>query len=379
MEGKEKLKILIFSWRGPGHPNAGGAEISTHEHAKGWVKKGHIVTLFTSYHPGAKREEMIDGVNIIRRGRQIFGVHWEAFKWYLFAPHQKFDLVVDQFHGIPFFTPIFVRQKKLGFIHEVTKEVWRLSQWPIPFNFMVAILGLLEPMIFWLYKNVAFMTVSDSTKQDLVNWGIPPNNINVVHNGLDVPAIKNSIPKEKKKTLIYLGALSKDKGIEEALRIFSLLENRSHNWQFWVVGKGEGYYLKKLKLQSTKLGIEKKVRFWGFVKEEKKFDLLSRAHLLINTSVREGWGLVVMEAASVGTPTVAFNVPGLRDSIINGKTGIIDKQNSVNSMADEIIDLLNDFGRYQKMREEAVKWSKGFSWEESIIKSLNLINKITNS
>src|SRR6266498_3127303 len=110
------MNILIFSWRGPKHPNAGGAEISTHEHAKGWVKAGHRVTLFTSYFPNSKKEEVIDGIEVKRYGRQMFGVQWEAFVWYLFKPHEKFDLVIDEFHGIPFFTPLYVKVKKMGFI-----------------------------------------------------------------------------------------------------------------------------------------------------------------------------------------------------------------------------------------------------------------------
>lgn len=376
MEGKKKLKILILSWRGLGHPNAGGAEISTHEHAKGWVRAGHQVTLFTSYYNGAKKEEVIDGVRLIRRGGQFFGVQWTAFKWYIFESHPKYDLVIDQFHGIPFFTPLYVTTKKLAFIHEVTKEVWRLNPWPWPFNLIPAVFGtVLEPLIFRLfYKNIPFMTVSASTKDDLTTWGIPQENITVVHNGLDIPSKRKIFSKEKTKTLIFLGALSKDKGIEDALKIFSILAIQN-NFQFWVVGKGESHYLKKLKLQCGKLKIDKNIKFWGFVTEEKKYELLQRAHLLINPSIREGWGLVVMEAASVGTPTVAYNVAGLKDSIIDGKTGILCQVN-VQSFAEQILSLTYDREKYKKMRAECFGWSKKFKWDKSVKESLRLIETI---
>ena len=88
------MNILILSWRGPGHPYEGGAEIVTHEHAKAWIKAGHNVTLFTSSYDKAKPNENIDGVEIIRSGSQLGGVHLSAFVWYLFGKHQKFDLVV---------------------------------------------------------------------------------------------------------------------------------------------------------------------------------------------------------------------------------------------------------------------------------------------
>src|SRR3989344_3656213 len=119
------MNILILSWRGPGHPSAGGAEQVTLEHAKGWVKAGHDVTLFTSFFKDAKRKDLVEGIKIIRSGRQFFEVQFRAFLWYILAKHHKFDLVIDEFHGIPFFTPLYVRSRKLAFIHEVAKEVWK--------------------------------------------------------------------------------------------------------------------------------------------------------------------------------------------------------------------------------------------------------------
>lgn len=371
------MNILIFSWRGPGHPNAGGAEASTHEHAKGWVKAGHFVTLFTSSYEGAKDEEMIDGVLIKRRGSQVLGVHLEALKWYLFKDHPKFDLVIDQFHGIPFFTPFFVRTKKLAFIHEVTKELWRLNPWSKPWYYIPAIFGsLFEPLIFrFLYRNIPFMTVSESTKKDLISWGIPERAVRVVHNGITVPGLK--IPaKETKKTLIYLGSLSKDKGIEDALAVFSLLKNE--DLQFWVVGESDPRYLKFLKSVSHSLGLDKRIKFWGFVSEIKKFELLAKSHILINPSIREGWGLVVIEAASMGTPTIAYNVAGLRDSVVDGQTGILCHKEIAN-LAKEIRKLLEDEKRLKTMSKQAIAWSKNFSWEKAGYQSLKLLEKIIKS
>ena len=372
------MNILIFSWRGPNHPLAGGAEVSTHEHAKGWVKAGNKVTLFTSFFKGAKKEEIIDGVRIIRKGWEIFDVQFHAFIWYMFETQEKFDLVVDEFHGIPFFTPFFVRVKKLGFIHEVAKEVWRLNPWPKPYNLFPAILGtILEPLFFKLfYKKIQFMTVSESTKQDLISWGISSEKITVVHNGLVVPKKIQLFEKEKQPTLIFLGALSKDKGIEDALGVFSILAKQNKDWKFWVVGKGEKNYLTKLKLQSKKLQIDKQTTFFGFVNEEKKFELLSRAHLLINTSIREGWGLVVIEAAYTRTPTVGYNVPGLRDSVIDGETGILCNPDP-EVVARETTLLINDKKKYKILQENCKIRSNSFQWNSSVQNSLNLLKKIT--
>lgn len=370
------MNILVLSWRGPGHPHAGGAEVSTHEHSKGWVKAGHSVTLFTAYYNGAKREEVVDGVNIIRRGGQFFRVHWEAFQWYVFENHPKYDLVVDQFHGIPFFTPLYVKAKKIAFIHEVTKEVWKLNPWPKPFNLLPAVLGTyLEPLIFkTFYKKIPFMTVSDSTKNDLIDWGIPENNISVVQNGFTFPNYPRQ-RKETKKTVIYLGALSKDKGIEDALEAFKNIFKFKKDYQFWVAGKGESHYLKYLKKKTRLFGIDKVTKFFGFVNEKKKYELLARAHILINPSIREGWGFVVIEAASQGTPTVAYNVAGLKDSVVDGKTGLLCDPNP-KDCAQKIMDLLDNQSVLANLSGNCIRRSRKFSWTDSVGESLRLLKKV---
>lgn len=374
------MNIVIFSWRGPGHPHAGGAEKSTHEHAKRWVKAGHGVTLFTSDYLGCKKEEVIDGVKIKRCGSQILKVHLKAFKWYVLGNHPKYDLVVDQFHGIPFFTPLFVKEKKLAFIHEVTKEVWKLNPLIKPLNLLPSLFGTsFEPLIFKiLYKNIPFMTVSSSTKNDLIEWGIAEKNITVIQNGLNKPPIKILSAKSKKKTLIYLGALAKDKGVEDALKIFSIVNSKKKGYQFWIVGEGEAKYSKYLKLKSETLGLLGKIKFFGFVSERVKYQLLAKAHILINPSTREGWGLVVMEAASVGTPTIGYDVPGLRDSIVDGETGLLSDKDP-ESMVKIILPLMEDKEKYEKFRSNGISRCKKFSWEKSAKLSLDLLDKLAKT
>ena len=370
------MNILILSWRGPGHPNAGGAEISTHEHAKNWVRAGNSVTLFTSSFKDGKSEEVIDGIIITRRGSDVFGVQLSAFVWYFLGRHERFDLVVDQFHGIPFFTPLYVRTKKLAFIHEVTKEVWWLNPWQKPFNLIPGIVGtLFEPLIFkFFYRHTSFMTVSESTKKDLIGWDIPRHNISVVHNG--ITTLKVRLINKKEKTLIYLGALTKDKGIEDAIKVFDLINQKDPNWQFWVVGKGESKYISNLKMKIKEFNLNKKIRFFGYIDQNKKFELLAKAQVLINPSVREGWGLVNIEANSVGTPVLGYNVPGMTDSVQIGRTGYLLDKGDVSNMAQKVLNLSRDNKIYNKLSRESVWWSKKFTWDKSGKMSLELINNL---
>lgn len=371
------MKILIFSWRGPKHPHAGGAEIVTHEHAKAWIKAGHQVSLFTSFFPGAKSWEVIDGVNIIRKGSQIISVQFWAFIWYLFQNKENFDLVIDQFHGIPFFSPLFVKTKKLAFIHEVTKDVWQYNPLSQPLHTLVGKIGAFcEPFIFKLfYLKVPFMTVSDSTKKELTEIGIFKKNITVIHNGINGPS---KIPqfKKDKNIVTFIGALARDKGIEDALMVFSLLSKKNSDFKFWVIGKHDDEYFVYLKALTAKLGLTKKVKFWGFVRESKKFDLLGKSYLVINPSVREGWGLTVMEAGLMGVPTVAYNVAGLKDAIINGKTGLLTKINRPEMLSEKVLELFKNNKKYQTLSKGVKSWADKFNWEIATKKSRLLIEKI---
>jgi len=370
------MNILVFSWRDPKHPNAGGAEQVMHEHMKGWVGAGHKVTLFSSRFSGSLGEESLDGIKLIHRGDQYVGVKLAAFFYYL-KNKNSFDLVVDQFHGIPFFTPLYVRKPKLAVLQEVAREVWFLSGFPWPVSWIIGVLGFItEPLVFLLYKKTPFLVGSQSAKDDLIKMGIPGVNINIIPHGVILPRSKILDQRSKIKTILFLGTLTKDKGIEDALKVFSILGNLG-NYNFWVVGKGSEEYKNYLLALAKKLGIKDRVTFWGFVDESKKFQLLARAHVLINPSMREGWGLVNIEANSVATPVVAYRSPGLVDSVKDGKSGIICTENTAQDMADQVEKILGNKDKYASLQKSAISWSKKFNWQKSKKLSLELIENLS--
>lgn len=370
------MNILVFSWRDPRHPLAGGAEQVMHEHMKGWMKAGHQVTLFASKFTNSSVEEVIDGIHIVRRGYQYLGVQLAGFFYYL-KNHQKYDLVVDQFHGLPFFTPLYVGKPKLAVIQETARSVWLLNPLPRPINWIIGILGYLsEPPIFLFYKKIPFMTGSESAKKDVAKFGISLRNITVIPHGVIIKKPTKNFKKEKKPTIVYLGVLSKDKGIEDALKCFAILA-KGGSFQFWVIGKPETkQYEQKIKELVDKLNLDRKVKFWGFVSQEKKFELLAKAHLLINPSVREGWGLVNIEANSMGTPVVAYCSPGLVDSVKDGLNGILCSRNTPENLAENVLKILGKKDGYETLQEGAISWSKHFTWDSSIKRSLLWIQGI---
>ena len=368
------MKILILNWRGPKHPNAGGAEVATLEHAKYWKSKGHQVTWFTSSYWGCtKPEENIDGIRVIRRSNQVLGVHIAALSWYLFENKEKFDIVIDQFHGIPFFSPIYIRAKKIGYIHEATKDVWKQNQLPKPLNLIPALIGeFSEYLIFnLLYQNIKFMTVSNSTKSDLEEFGIKKEKIRIIHNGLTALKI-GRIRKEKTPTLLYLGALAKDKGTDDMLKIFDNLHDKNPDWQYWLAGRSSDNYLDKLKGRNY-------IKYFGYVSQKKKFELFKKAHIFINPSIREGWGLTNLEANSQGTPVVGYRVPGMIDSVIQNKTGILVPKGDQNLIIKSVIMLFKDKNKYKELSNQSIVWSKRFSWASSGKQSLDYLQEVLGS
>jgi len=371
------MRILILNWRDIKNPSSGGAEVLTHEIAKRLVSSGNQVVQFSSFFPGALHEEIIDKVEIIREGnadiRNLFAsVHFRAFLFYQ-KEKGKFDVVIDEVHGIPFFTPWYVKGKKIVLICEVAGELWRKI-----FGAFFGLLGRLIEKFYlsFIYKNILFLTISDSTKKDLIKDGVNEKDIIVLSMGINVPRNMGNIEKEKEKTLIFVGRLTAAKGIEEALNALKEIVKTNKNVKLWVVGRGEENYVQKLKRMCIQLGIEKKVTFNGFISESRKFSLLARAHLLIHPSLKEGFGLTIPEAGFVGTPVVAYDSSGLRDIVKNGRNGVLVAENSPKSLANTAMQILSDDLLYQKLCQGARKEASKYSWDNTANTILDILKKV---
>lgn len=361
------MNILILNWRDVTHPKSGGAELVTMEHAKGWVAAGHTVTWFTAGYKGAKRESILDGVNFVRRAGSLT-VYLYAWA-YLLLNAGRFDIIVDEVHGFPFFSPLFTRKPVVVFIHEIAGEIWDYM-FPFPKN----IIGkFLENFYFRLYQECFFWTDAPSTVTELGSRGIPQKKCIAIPcpmiSRLHVYAKK----KEKYPTFLFVSRIVRMKGIEEVIKAFSFIIRSEKESTLWIIGGGEEKYIAELKRMIAEYGIGKNTIFFGEVPEKKKYDLMARAHVLLHASVKEGWGLVVLESASVGTPAVVYNVSGLCDVVKDGKTGIVLSHNSPSEMARVALSLLKDTGRYTRMQKGGIAWVDSLSWPKAIKTSLGLL------
>lgn len=372
------MRILLFNWRDIRNPTGGGAELLTHEMAKRWVSLGHTVTMFVSSFTGGLPEEEIDGVQIIRRGHPdarstIFSVHFLAFVYYMKIFRGHYDVVIDEIHGIPFFTPWYVREKTIVLICEVAKDLWKKM-----FGSVFGTLGSLVEKFYlrFVYQKSLFLTISPSTKDDLIREGVDSKHIVVLPMGLTIPLTVRKRKKEKRPTLVYVGRLSKSKGIEDAIAAVGYAIKTIPTLQLWIIGRGEEEYTRYLQNLARELTPDGCVHFLGFLPEEEKFSRLSRAHLLLAPSMMEGWGLTVPEAGIMGTPAVAYNTQGLRDVVHNGVTGLLCKENTPEDLARSVLQLLRNPKTYSTYQKKAELYAKRYTWDDTASSALGVLTSL---
>jgi glycosyltransferase involved in cell wall biosynthesis len=295
------MRICVFNWRDPRHPRAGGAEVYTHEVARRWARE-HEVTWFTAAVPGAPSEEEVDGIRLVRRGSRL-GVYAEARKFWRRPERGRYDLVIDEVNTRPFGCIRWVEDAPVvALIHQVAREVWHFEM-PAP----VALTGryLLEPRWLRWYADAPVLTVSESSRASLQDYGL--RDVRLVPEGLSAPA-RPAVPREQSPTLVFVGRLARNKRPLDAIAVHAAVRSVLPDAQLWIIGDGPDR-------ARCERAAAPGVTFFGRVDEQRKYELMARAHLLLATSVREGWCLVVDEAAAAGTPTVGYDVPGLRDSV----------------------------------------------------------------
>jgi len=363
------MNILILSWRDTLHPLAGGAEQSLFEHAKYWVKKGANVTWIASKYSNSPHKEIMSGVSVIRIGSQ-FTVHLLTLIGYRNLVVSA-DIVIDSFHFIPFFTPLYIqRHKIIALINEPAKEAWFKNIF-----FPASLLGyLVEPIFFKLYKNIPFITSANSIMQELIELGISKKDITIIPHGVTTNKTFKKFKKESIPTILYLAQISRDKGIEDAIATIKVLKQRKIKVNFMIAGKPTSQkYTREIKSIIEDFDIKSRTKYYGFVSLAKKFELLQRAWILIHPSIREGWGLNVIEANTFGTPAVGYNVAGLRDSIKDNKTGLLAPKNTPVALAELCSKLIENKNLYCKLSENSKKWSMQFKWENAGGKSWELV------
>jgi glycosyltransferase involved in cell wall biosynthesis len=362
------MKILIFNWRDLSHPWAGGAEVFIHEVARRWVKQGHRVTWFCGRHPSQPASSYLDGIEIIRRGG-IYSVYLQAAAYYLIHFRSQFDRILDSANGIPFFTPVLSRVPRTIMVHHVHGDVF-FCEMP---RHLAVLANLLEKTAMpWLYRRDSFLTVSESSRLALTALGVPNEHISIVYNGVD-PCIYYPGPKSKEPLIAYVGRLRHYKSLHVAIEAMQILRAEVPQAHFQIAGSGLAE--DALRQKAKEVGVSKEVTFLGYVSEPKKVHLLQQAHVVVNPSMKEGWGLSVVEANACGTPVIGANVCGLRDSIRHGLTGELVPYGDAPALARALKTVLCDDDLRRCLSRAALEWSYHFRWDQTAEETLDVLDR----
>ncbi len=353
------LRILIFNWRDTKHVWAGGAESYVHQIAKRWVKNGNQVTVFCGNDGAHHRNDIVDGVRIVRRGG-FYTVYLWAPLYYLFKFRGRFDVIIDSENGIPFYSPLFVKKPVFLLIHHIHQEVHR-KHLKFPLYFIAMFLeGKIMPLV---YKSKTIITVSESSKGEILKLGLgTQESIEIIHPGIDIENYVLSA-KTQHPTFLYLGRLKPWKNVDVIVKAFAQIVKEHPKATLQIAGFGET--LISLQELAKELNIEDSVKFLGRVSEKEKVRLLGQAWIALQPSMIEGWGITVIEANACGTPVIASNVNGLRDSIVDRKTGILVKVRDVDAFTQSMRIILEDKQYRESLSKAAYLWSRNFSWDKS--------------
>jgi len=364
------MKILWFTWEDKKNPRAGGAELVNEELAKRLVGDGHEVVFLVGGFSGAPQEEMINGYKIIRVGNK-WTVYWKAYRYYKKNLQGWADLVIDEINTVPFFCKFFVRERNIVFVHQLCREIWFYEMIP-----PLSLIGyLIEPLYLRLLCDKNVITFSESTKKDLIRYGFCEKKIGIISEGIEIEPIESirTIEKFTVPTILSFGSIRPMKRTIHQIGAFEEAKRLMPELKLIIAGGGNRDYLEKTKKVIAKSPFQKDISYLGKVSLEKKIELMQKSHLILVTSVKEGWGLIVTEANSQGTPAVVYDVDGLRDAVKGCETGIICKKNNPAELGNGIIEILRDANRYQKLQQTALDFSKEVNFTKSYEGFINLI------
>ncbi len=352
-------RILVLNERDPHHPQAGGAEIHVAEIFGRLARRGHAVTLLCSGFEGAAHLERVDDLRVRRLGPlwryypASVGTTWRETR------RGDYDVVVECLNKVPFFSPLYARAPVLALNHHLFGEA-AFSQvaWPI-----AAGVWTLEKGIPPLYRGVRFVAISESSGRDLVERGIDEALVRVSHCGIERSLQPVDTEKPRGRRVAYVGRIEAYKRVDVFLRAMAELPSEFDDVEILVIGRGADSG--RMQALAARLGLAARTRFTGFVSNEERDRLLAEARVCVCPSEKEGWGLTVIESNSAGTPVVASNAPGLRDSVRDGETGFLAPVGDAAAFGQHIARLLRDDALAVRMSEAALAWSREFDWDRS--------------
>jgi len=341
--GAGSKNILFIAWRDLANRRAGGSEVLVDRLASGMLARGHRVTLLCG---GAVAERPY---RVVRNGG--------TYSQFLRAPlaylrhFRNSDLIVEVCNGMPYLSPLWCRRPVLCLVNHVHTELWSMRFLPPVSTIGRNIERVVMP---WVHRKNLFLTVSTSTAEALQEMGVGEGRIRQICNGVEEP--DPPAPRSPEPLFLAMGRLTDYKRLDLLLRLWDRVR---HVVGGKLVIAGDGPERARLEALAGP-----GVVFTGRVSEQEKHRLLCSAWLLMHPALIEGWGIVVAEAAIRGTPAVAFDVPGLRDSVVHGQTGMLVQTEG--QFASAWASLAINQRRREQLGRAARTWALRLHWSAAV-------------
>lgn len=362
------MRILHISHRDLRHPRAGGLEELIHEHSRRWVKNGHEVWVFSAGFPGGLREEQVDGVRFYRRGREEM-FNFMAGPILRRANWLGADVVIEHLSKVACLIPLFVRDRV--FLAHVPHLFGRAIFHEVNWLAGAYVYGM-ERLIPSVYRAFPVWALSPSTARELVGMRFPADGIEVIPGGVNPRYFSETPEPGRPPTVLYLGRLRRYKGLmDPLLKAWVMVLKKRPDARLDLVGKGP--LANVIRAEISKPAFADSVAMHGYVDEPTKLRLLKNAWCLVYPSVKEGWGLPVIEAGAIGVPTVASDSAGLRDAIRDGETGLLVPHGDAGVLAENILRLVEDAALRLRLGAAAKSWSRNFDWDVIASRALEFI------
>ena len=352
-------RVLILNERDVRHPAAGGAELHVWEIFSRLASRGYGVTVLCERFPGAPTHEDIRGVRVQRLARVPLYYVSAAAACHRSTRAGEVDIVVECLNKLPFLSPLYARAPVLALSHHLFgATAFQQVSWPV-----AAAVWAAEKAIPLVFRDRPFVTISDSSRQDLIERGVAADRIRVSLCGIRPPGIEADLGEPRPPHVVYLGRLAHYKRVDVMLRALRELQPRFPDLEVTIIGRGPAQ--RGLEQLADELGLRACTRFTGFVSDDERDRIVASSRVCVCPSEKEGWGLTVIEANAVGTPVVAADAPGLRDSVREGETGFLVPIGDVSGFARRIGELLDDDDLSLRMGRTAHAWSQCFDWDRA--------------
>lgn len=355
------MNVLVVNWQDRANPHAGGAEIHLFEIFGRLAARGHRVRLVCSGWPGAAATAITDGVEISRTGgRHSFALRGRAAVRRAISAERP-EVVVEDINKLPLFLAGMTDLPFCAIVpHLFGETAFEEAPWP-----MAAAVWAAERPLPRAYRRAAFHAISESTRDDLVARGVAAERVRVIHPGVDGVRYRPGPEGQRSSapSFLYVGRLKRYKGIGLAIQALARARARRADLTLDIAGSGD--HRAELEQLTARLGLDGAVRFHGFVSEDEKVDLLRRAWANLFPSPKEGWGITVVEAAACGTPSIASDSPGLRDSVRSGSTGFLVPHGDVTALAARMLELAEAPALVASLGAGARRFAEGLTWEHT--------------